>query len=150
MLCIFCWIRLKNWQSLNSLFGNFGSKRFLPLIPLSMHFLIINYSLIHFLFLCGGSFLLFMYCLLSCKLQEGVNILAVNYGSPGSCQYPRQLKFVSFSLQPTLPNSFIIAHNCKYLPWVRPPNIVVLIISQPTKWSFKSHTVLKNSDQAPR
>ncbi|KAL0358767.1 UNVERIFIED_CONTAM: hypothetical protein Sangu_0726100 [Sesamum angustifolium] len=45
--------------------------------------------------------------------MEGVNILAVNYGSPGSCQYPRQLKL-------------------------------------PTKWSFKSHTVLKNSEQAPR
>ncbi|GFP90065.1 er membrane protein complex subunit 10 [Phtheirospermum japonicum] len=45
--------------------------------------------------------------------MEGVNILAVNYGSPGSCPYPRQLKF-------------------------------------PTKWSFKSHTVLKNSDLAPR
>ncbi|KAL8532935.1 hypothetical protein ACS0TY_009265 [Phlomoides rotata] len=28
--------------------------------------------------------------------MEGVNILAVNYGSPGSCQYPRQLKLVSF------------------------------------------------------
>ncbi|XP_060185974.1 uncharacterized protein LOC132615384 isoform X2 [Lycium barbarum] len=24
---------------------------------------------------------------------DGVNILAVNYGSPGACQYPRQLKF---------------------------------------------------------
>ncbi|PIN21636.1 hypothetical protein CDL12_05672 [Handroanthus impetiginosus] len=45
--------------------------------------------------------------------MEGVNVLAVNYGSPGSCQYPRQLKL-------------------------------------PSKWSFKSHTVLKNSDQAPR
>ncbi|KAL6504011.1 hypothetical protein OROGR_025934 [Orobanche gracilis] len=44
--------------------------------------------------------------------MEGVNILAVNYGSPGSCPYPRQMKL-------------------------------------PTKWSFKSHTVLKNSDQAP-
>lgn len=46
-------------------------------------------------------------------LQEGTNIVAVNYGSPGACQYPRQLKF-------------------------------------PTKWSFNSHTVLKNSEQAPR
>ncbi|CAA2958160.1 ER membrane complex subunit 10 [Olea europaea subsp. europaea] len=45
--------------------------------------------------------------------MEGVNILAVNYGSPGSCLYPRQLKI-------------------------------------PAKWSFKSHTVLKNSEQAPR
>ncbi|KAK6144960.1 hypothetical protein DH2020_021780 [Rehmannia glutinosa] len=45
--------------------------------------------------------------------MEGVNILAVNYGPPGSCPYPRQFKL-------------------------------------PTKWSFKSHTVLKNSDQAPR
>ncbi|KAL3838531.1 hypothetical protein ACJIZ3_023122 [Penstemon smallii] len=45
--------------------------------------------------------------------MEGVNILAVNYGSPGSCQYPRQLKL-------------------------------------PGKWSFKSHTVLKYSDMAPR
>ncbi|PHT48231.1 hypothetical protein CQW23_12439 [Capsicum baccatum] len=26
---------------------------------------------------------------------DGVNILAINYGSPGACQYPRQLKFVS-------------------------------------------------------
>lgn len=26
---------------------------------------------------------------------EGVNILAVNYGSPGACPYPRQLKLVS-------------------------------------------------------
>ncbi|KAL7148447.1 hypothetical protein ABFS83_06G179100 [Erythranthe nasuta] len=45
--------------------------------------------------------------------MEGVNILGVNYGSPGSCPYPRQLKL-------------------------------------PSKWSFKSHTVLKYSDQAPR
>ncbi|CAA3028718.1 ER membrane complex subunit 10 [Olea europaea subsp. europaea] len=45
--------------------------------------------------------------------MEGVNILAVNYGSPGSCPYPRQFKI-------------------------------------PAKWSFKSHTVLKNSEQAPR
>ncbi|KAL3833885.1 hypothetical protein ACJIZ3_008621 [Penstemon smallii] len=45
--------------------------------------------------------------------MEGVNIVAVNYGSPGSCQYPRQLKL-------------------------------------PAKWSFNSHTVLKNSDLAPR
>ncbi|XP_052171547.1 uncharacterized protein LOC127787526 [Diospyros lotus] len=45
--------------------------------------------------------------------MEGVNILAVNYGSPGACPYPRQLKF-------------------------------------PAKWSFNSHSVLKNSEQAPR
>ncbi|CAI9759288.1 unnamed protein product [Fraxinus pennsylvanica] len=45
--------------------------------------------------------------------MEGVNILAINYGSPGSCPYPRQLKI-------------------------------------PAKWSFKSHTVLKNGEQAPR
>ncbi|XP_073032788.1 uncharacterized protein [Primulina eburnea] len=45
--------------------------------------------------------------------MEGVNIVAVNYGSPGSCQYPRLLKL-------------------------------------PSKWSFKSHTVLKSSDMAPR
>ncbi|KAE8714663.1 putative ATP binding protein [Hibiscus syriacus] len=45
--------------------------------------------------------------------MEGVNVLAVNYGSPGSCPYPRNLKF-------------------------------------PAKWSFNSHTVLKNSEQAPR
>ncbi|GAV61803.1 hypothetical protein CFOL_v3_05329, partial [Cephalotus follicularis] len=44
---------------------------------------------------------------------EGVNILAVNYGAPGACAYPRQLKL-------------------------------------PAKWSFNSHTVLKNSEQAPR
>ncbi|KAM3281614.1 ER membrane protein complex subunit 10 isoform X1 [Capsicum chacoense] len=25
--------------------------------------------------------------------MDGVNILAINYGSPGACQYPRQLKF---------------------------------------------------------
>ena len=30
------------------------------------------------------------------SLQDGVNILAVNYGSPGACQYPRQLKLVSW------------------------------------------------------
>ncbi|XP_073020006.1 uncharacterized protein [Primulina eburnea] len=45
--------------------------------------------------------------------MEGVNILAVNYGSPGFCQYPRLLRL-------------------------------------PSKWSFKSHTVLKSSDMAPR
>ncbi|ESW11703.1 hypothetical protein PHAVU_008G052600 [Phaseolus vulgaris] len=45
--------------------------------------------------------------------MEGVNVLAVNYGAPGACPYPRQLKL-------------------------------------PAKWSFKSHTVLKNSEQAPR
>ncbi|GMN26145.1 hypothetical protein TIFTF001_001194 [Ficus carica] len=44
---------------------------------------------------------------------DGVNILAVNYGAPGSCPYRRQLKL-------------------------------------PSKWSFNSHTVLKNSEQAPR
>ncbi|XP_044483706.1 ER membrane protein complex subunit 10-like [Mangifera indica] len=45
--------------------------------------------------------------------MEGVNILAVNYGSFGACSYPRQLKL-------------------------------------PAKWSFSSHTVLKNAEQAPR
>ncbi|RDX75584.1 ER membrane protein complex subunit 10 [Mucuna pruriens] len=45
--------------------------------------------------------------------MEGVNILAVSYGAPGACPYPRQLKL-------------------------------------PAKWSFKSHTVLKSSEQAPR
>ncbi|GMI73066.1 hypothetical protein like AT1G65270 [Hibiscus trionum] len=45
--------------------------------------------------------------------MEGINVLAVNYGSPGSCPYPRNLKL-------------------------------------PAKWSFNSHTVLKNSEQAPR
>ncbi|XVF07010.1 hypothetical protein REPUB_Repub06bG0100700 [Reevesia pubescens] len=45
--------------------------------------------------------------------MEGVNVLAVNYGSPGSCPYPRNLKL-------------------------------------PANWSFSSHTVLKNSEQAPR
>lgn len=45
--------------------------------------------------------------------MEGVNIVAVNYGSVGHCQYPRQFK-------------------------------------TPTKWSFSSHTILKNSEQAPR
>ncbi|XP_020586256.1 ER membrane protein complex subunit 10 [Phalaenopsis equestris] len=44
---------------------------------------------------------------------DGVDILAVNYGSAGSCQYPRPLKF-------------------------------------PRKWSFNSHTVMKNSEQARR
>ena len=44
---------------------------------------------------------------------EGINILAVNYGAPGACPYPRQLK-------------------------------------RPVRWSFKSHTILKNSEQAPR
>ncbi|GMP21740.1 hypothetical protein CsSME_00000047 [Camellia sinensis var. sinensis] len=45
--------------------------------------------------------------------MDGVNILTINYGSPGACPYPRQLKL-------------------------------------PSKWSFKSHTVLKYSEQAPR
>ncbi|MCL7023089.1 hypothetical protein MKW94_020123 [Papaver nudicaule] len=45
--------------------------------------------------------------------MESVNILAVNYGSPGACPYPRPFKL-------------------------------------PTKWSFNSHTVLRNSEQAPR
>ena len=45
--------------------------------------------------------------------MEGVNILAVSYGAPGACPYPRHLKL-------------------------------------PAKWSFKSHTVLKSSEQAPR
>lgn len=31
-------------------------------------------------------------------LQDGVNILAVNYGPPGACPYPRQLKLVSNNL----------------------------------------------------
>ncbi|KAE8009839.1 hypothetical protein FH972_006249 [Carpinus fangiana] len=45
--------------------------------------------------------------------MEGINILAVNYGSPGACPHPRQLKL-------------------------------------PMKWSFNSHTVLKNTEQAQR
>ncbi|KAM7502989.1 hypothetical protein LguiB_001893 [Lonicera macranthoides] len=45
--------------------------------------------------------------------MDGINVLAVNYGSPGACQYPRQFKL-------------------------------------PSRWSFNSHTVLKNSEQAPR
>lgn len=28
-------------------------------------------------------------------MQEGINILAVNYGAPGACSYPRQRKLVS-------------------------------------------------------
>ncbi|KAJ6838287.1 ER membrane protein complex subunit 10 [Iris pallida] len=44
---------------------------------------------------------------------DGVNILAVNYGSAGACQYPRLLRL-------------------------------------PAKWSFKSYTVLKTSEQARR
>lgn len=28
--------------------------------------------------------------------MEGVNILAVNYGAPGACPFPRQLKLVSY------------------------------------------------------
>ncbi|KAL9297066.1 hypothetical protein ACSQ67_022962 [Phaseolus vulgaris] len=51
--------------------------------------------------------------IISSVKSEGVNVLAVNYGAPGACPYPRQLKL-------------------------------------PAKWSFKSHTVLKNSEQAPR
>nr|KJB13085.1 hypothetical protein B456_002G056000 [Gossypium raimondii] len=51
--------------------------------------------------------------IISSVKAEGVNVLAVNYGSPGSCPYPRNLKL-------------------------------------PAKWSFSSHTVLKNSEQAPR
>ncbi|XP_028054402.1 ER membrane protein complex subunit 10-like isoform X2 [Camellia sinensis] len=51
--------------------------------------------------------------IISSVKADGVNILAVNYGSPGACPYPRQLKL-------------------------------------PAKWSFNSHTVLKNSEQAPR
>ncbi|XVE90636.1 hypothetical protein DITRI_Ditri20bG0093400 [Diplodiscus trichospermus] len=45
--------------------------------------------------------------------MEGVNVLAVNYGSSAPCPYPRNLKL-------------------------------------PAMWSFSSHTVLKNSEQAPR
>ncbi|XP_039057275.1 uncharacterized protein LOC120200528 [Hibiscus syriacus] len=40
--------------------------------------------------------------------MEGVNILAVNYGSPGSCPYPQNLKLPvkwSFSSYPVLKNS---------------------------------------------
>ncbi|KAI9077920.1 hypothetical protein K1719_040049 [Acacia pycnantha] len=44
---------------------------------------------------------------------EGLSIVAVNYGAPGACPYPRQLKL-------------------------------------PARWSFRSHTVLRNSEQAPR
>ncbi|KAG4922534.1 hypothetical protein JHK86_051347 [Glycine max] len=51
--------------------------------------------------------------IISSVKAEGVNILAVSYGAPGACPYPRQLKL-------------------------------------PGKWSFKSHTVLKSSEQAPR
>jgi hypothetical protein len=29
-------------------------------------------------------------------LQDGVNILAVNYGSVGGCQFPRPMKVVSY------------------------------------------------------
>ncbi|GLT31868.1 hypothetical protein SLA2020_065740 [Shorea laevis] len=59
--------------------------------------------------------------------MEGVNILAVNYGSPGACPCPRR------SL-----GHFEVAVS----------NIVPCTI--PFKWAFKSHTVLKNSEQAPR
>ncbi|KAK4282992.1 hypothetical protein QN277_014294 [Acacia crassicarpa] len=45
--------------------------------------------------------------------MEGLSIVAVNYGAPGACPYPRQLKL-------------------------------------PARWSFRSHTVLRNSEQAPR
>ncbi|XP_028790287.1 ER membrane protein complex subunit 10 [Neltuma alba] len=45
--------------------------------------------------------------------MEGLSIVAVNYGAPGECPYPRQLRL-------------------------------------PARWSFRSHTVLRNSEQAPR
>ncbi|GJN06771.1 hypothetical protein PR202_ga24528 [Eleusine coracana subsp. coracana] len=52
--------------------------------------------------------------------MDGVNILAVNYGSVGGCQYPRPMKLVSS------------------------------ITRIPSKWTFNSYTVLKTAEQAPR
>lgn len=44
--------------------------------------------------------LFYLFCKFKCSiilflLQDGINVLAVNYGSPGACQYPRQFKLVS-------------------------------------------------------
>lgn len=46
------------------------------------------------LFLQGKNTFLFV-AYAGSLLQVGVHVLAINYGSPGVCQYPRPLKFVS-------------------------------------------------------
>ncbi|CAL5364795.1 unnamed protein product [Camellia sinensis] len=67
--------------------------------------------------------------------MDGVNILTINYGSPGACPYPRQLKLVTSAIRtPATEKKLTIYDKPEF----------------PSKWSFKSHTVLKYSEQAPR
>ncbi|CAL5363071.1 unnamed protein product [Camellia sinensis] len=63
--------------------------------------------------------------------MDGVNILTINYGSPGACPYPRQLKL-------------------KLTIYDKPECLQSYAFLAPSKWSFNSHTVLKYSEQAPR
>ncbi|KAE9448053.1 hypothetical protein C3L33_20074, partial [Rhododendron williamsianum] len=83
----------------NTAIGHF-IERCLPQDRLDEHFVIhmINH-------LDGVDFFANVFIVL---FQEGVNILAVNYGSPGACPYPRQLKLPakwSFNSYTVLKNS---------------------------------------------
>ncbi|CAL5406855.1 unnamed protein product [Camellia sinensis] len=91
--------------------------------------------------------------------MDGVNILAVNYGSPGACPYPRQLKLVSCCSQHfskreeadpiSQTQVFGIGFRATLLG-AYISLISLFLENMPAKWSFNSHTVLKNSEQAPR
>ncbi|KAG6516472.1 hypothetical protein ZIOFF_026937 [Zingiber officinale] len=95
---------------------------------------------------------------------DGVNILAVNYGSAEACQYPRLLRYrqkladeeaawaypgklravILYSTQLTAAGSHFVALSSIEL-WCLPSHK-----RQPAKWSFTSYTVMKTSEQAPR
>jgi len=56
----------------------------------------LNFGCIAFLIdLSSHSFYFHWVSLFQILFQEGVNVLAVSYGAPGACPYPRHLKLVS-------------------------------------------------------
>ncbi|XP_059308372.1 uncharacterized protein LOC132059688 isoform X2 [Lycium ferocissimum] len=96
---------------------------------------------------------------------DGVNILAVNYGSPGACQYPRQLKFDPKYRPYWVECLPLWVINRRREDHIRPYKEITYPffirsdvgffnryhpIQEPAKWSFNSHTVLKPTEQAPR
>ncbi|TXG48837.1 hypothetical protein EZV62_024712 [Acer yangbiense] len=96
--------------------------------------------------------------IISSVKAEGVNIIAVNYGGFGACPYPRQLKLRGQSSSMLKVKSTLwwdtLYYGLRHLMHEATVNLDFmaspLAYAEPSKWSFNSHTVLKNSEQAPR
>jgi hypothetical protein len=77
---------------------NLQTKPHLGYISYNFSYISISVFVCLFLLFCCVFLILLRLSLSFCLFQEGVNILAVNYGAPGACPYPRQLKFVSYAI----------------------------------------------------